>query len=81
MAGLVLHITRRRMEASKAASLALGSASLSLPLGSIDDSPNGECFFPLALKEGRLLLTYARPLKGASPQVRNALFVKSGEQR
>ena len=52
MAGLVLHVTRRRMEAGKAASLALGSASLSLPLGSIDDSPNGECFFALALKKG-----------------------------
>lgn len=42
MAGLVLCIIGKRMEASKADSLALGSASRSLPLGSIDDSLNGE---------------------------------------
>ena len=81
MAGLVLCIIGKRMEASKADSLALGSASRSLPLGSIDDSLNGEWFFPLALKERHLLLTYAHPLKGASLHVCNALFVKSGEQR
>ena len=81
MAGLVLCIIGKRMEASKADSLALGSASHSLPLGSIDDSLNGEWFFPLALKEGHLLLTYAHPLKGASLHVCNTLFVKSGEQR
>ena len=43
--------------------------------------PEWGMFLRSCPEEGRLLLTYARPLKGASPHVRNALFVKSGEQR